>query len=112
MLEFFEKYSESSFRYKDKRAWPIILKTSKKVILKTIKEVFLDYGFVNLVINEDFGECFCINGDCEITITLLNNGPNVEINLAVFSDKFGKTFRKLKQVNELLSTLFEGFQIC
>lgn len=109
MLEFFDKFSESSFLCKDKRCWPIIVKTSKATILNTFLEVLPEYGYENVQINYDYFECFCVNEECEITMYLLNNGANIQINLSVFSTKIGKTYKKLKEVNRLLKNIFEKF---
>ena len=109
MLEFFDKYSESSYSHKDRRCWPIILKTSKNMILQTLVSVLPEYGFMEINANLDFDECFAISEECEITFSLLNNGSDIQINSAVYSRKIGKSFKKLKNVSDLIKNIFEGF---
>lgn len=111
MLDFFDKFSETSYKYKDKRCWPIVLKTSKNMIFNTLEELIPTYEFNNFEINKDFGECYFEQDDCEITLTLVNSGPCIQINISIFSNKIGKTFKKLKQINRLLVSLFEGFVV-
>ena len=109
MLDFLDKYSESSYAYKDKKCWPIILKTSKNFIFNTLKELLPDYGFNDITINNDFGECYFEQDGCEITLTLINNESNIQINTSIYCTKIGKTFKKLKQVSNLLNEIFNGF---
>ena len=111
MLEYFDKYSESSYKHKNKNCWPLLVQSSKKTIFTTIVKILPEYGYVNFVVNEDYGECFCIYDNCEITITLLSNASNIQINLSVFSNKFGRTYKMLKHTNEILLSIFEGLII-